>query len=130
MLRTGMIAFVFGAVLTLALGCNSQPAAENATAVTNREVPATELRAPKPDATRLEFDEKTQVLKLYELPEHGAYWMVSLPNEPRGVPVQGDYFVGGKTDKKAVSVFYTMPKGGLSSAVSLQEIVDAKKPVH
>ena len=117
----------------LAAGCNSQPAAEvgdtSPTKVAVQEPTDARVRAPKPDTARLAFDEATQVLKLYELPENGACWMVALPAEPRGVPVQGDFKFSKRADPKTVSVFYTLPKGGVSNPVSLQEIVDSKKPV-
>ncbi len=114
-------------------GCNSQPGADGgdtaATKIPAQEPNDARVRAPKPDTSRLAFDEATQVLKLYDLPENGACWMVALPAEPRGVPVQGDFKFSKPADPKTVSVFYTLPKGGLSNPVSLQEIVDSKKAV-
>jgi len=125
-------AIAFGGIGLAVAGCNSQPTSQLETPST--QIPAqepsdTRLRAPKPDATRLAFDENTQVLKLYDLPDNGGCWMVALPAEPRGVPVQGDFKFSKRADPKTVSVFYTLPRGGTSNPVSLQEIVDAKKPV-
>jgi len=113
------------------LACNSQPSAKVADE-RSVEAPLPEgadarSRAPKPDPARLSFDESTQVLQLYELPEDGAHWLVALPSEPRGVPAQGDFKFTNRADPKAVSVFYTRPRGGMSHPVSLQEIVDARK---
>ena len=115
------------------LACNSQPASnapeEHPVETPNADQPDVRPRAPKPDPSRLSFDENTQVLQLYDLPEQGAYWMVTLPTEPRGVPVQGDFKFSKRADPKTVQVSYTLPQGGMSNTVSLQEIVDAKKPV-
>ena len=111
------------------LACNSQPSAKVADERPAEALPSEDAhsRAPKPDPARLSFDESTQVLQLYELPEEGAHWLVALPSEPRGVPAQGDYKFSNRADPKAVSVFYTRPRGGMSHPVSLQEIVDARK---
>ena len=113
-------------------GCDSRPSAQvgetPATKIPVQEPTDARVRAPKPDTARLTFDETTQVLSLYDLPEDGGCWMVALPAEPRGVPVQGDFRFSKPADPKTVSVFYTLPKGGMSNPVSLQEIVDAKKP--
>ena len=126
-------AAALGWMAIIAAGCDSQPNAPvgdtPSTKVPVQEPGDARTRAPKPDTTRLAFDEKTQVLKLYDLPENGACWMVALPAEPRGVPVQGDFKFSKPADPKTVSVFYTLPKGGISNPVSLQEIVDAQKPV-
>ena len=123
-------ALAFGWLALAGLACNSQPAAK----VDDPPADAPKLesadarnRAPKPDTNRLSFDESTQVLQLYDLPDDGGHWMVALPTEPRGVPVQGDFKFTKKADPKAVSVFYTLPQGGMSNPVSLQEIVDARK---
>ena len=120
---------VFAWLAAAGLACNSQPSAKVADERPT-EAPTPEdahSRAPKPDPARLSFDESTQVLQLYELPEDGAHWLVTSPSEPRGVPAQGDFKFSNRADPKAVSVFYTRPKGGMSHPVSLQEIVDAKK---
>ena len=111
------------------LACNSQPSAKVADERPAEALPAEDAhsRAPKPDPARLSFDESTQVLQLYELPEDGAHWLVALPTEPRGVPAQGDFKFTNRADPKAVSVYYTRARGGMSLPVSLQEIVDAKK---
>ncbi len=111
------------------LACNSQPSAKVADERPTEAPPSEDAhsRAPKPDPARLSFDESTQVLQLYELPEDGAHWLVALPSEPRGVPAQGDFKFTNRADPKAVSVFYTRPRGGMSHPVSLQEIVDARK---
>lgn len=128
------LGLVSGGLAFAGISCDSQPA--NLPEDTTSEAPNpaqsdTRAKAPIPDATRLKFDESTQILQLYDLPEPGGYWMVSLPTEPRGVPVQGDFKFSKRADPKAVSIYYTLPKGGTSNAVSLQEIVDAKKPaVH
>ena len=65
------------------LACNSQPASnapeEHPVETPNADQPDGRPRAPKPDPSRLSFDENTQVLQLYDLPEQGAYWMVTLP---------------------------------------------------
>ena len=111
------------------LACNSQPSSKVADERPTEAPPAEDAhsRAPKPDAARLSFDESTQVLQLYELPEDGAHWLVAQPTEPRGVPAQGDFKFSNRADPKAVSVYYTKARGGMSHPVSLQEIVDAKK---
>ena len=111
------------------LACNSQPSAKVADERPAEAPPAEDAhsRAPKPDPARLSFDESTQVLQLYELPEDGAHWLVAQPTEPRGVPAQGDFKFSNRADPKAVSVYYTRARGGMSHPVSLQEIVDAKK---
>ncbi len=120
---------LFAWLAAAGLACNSQPSAKVADE-RPAEAPPAEVahsRAPKPDAARMSFDESTQVLQLYELPEDGAHWLVAQPTEPRGVPAQGDFKFSNRADPKAVSVFYTRAKGGMSHPVSLQEIVDAKK---
>jgi hypothetical protein len=124
-------AITLGWMGLVAAGCDSQPTAQvgdtPSTKIPVQEPNDARVRAPKPDTTRLAFDETTQVLSLYDLPENGACWMVALPAEPRGVPVQGDFRFSKPADPKTVSVFYTLPQGGMSNPVSLQEIVDAKK---
>jgi len=131
--RIDLRAFALAWMSLAVAGCDSQPTAQLGdsppTKAHGPEPGEARIRAPMPDTTRLAFDEKTQVLKLYDLPENGACWMVSLPTEPRGVPVQGDFKFSKPADPKTVSVFYTLPKGGMSNPVSLQEIVDAKKTV-
>ena len=120
---------VFAWLAAAGLACNSQPSAKVEDA-RPAEAPTSEdahSRAPKPDPARLSFDESTQVLQLYELPEDGAHWLVISPSEPRGVPAQGDFKFSNRADPKAVSVFYTRARGGMSHPVSLQEIVDARK---
>lgn len=120
---------VFAWLAAAGLACNSQPSAKVEDARPAEAPPSEDAhsRAPKPDPARLSFDESTQVLQLYELPEDGAHWLVISPSEPRGVPAQGDFKFSNRADPKAVSVFYTRARGGMSHPVSLQEIVDAKK---
>ncbi len=119
-----------GCLAMVGSACDSQPAPNVAARPDEAPKPnSAEVRAlaPKPDTARLKFDESTQILQLYELPDPGSYWMVSLPAEPRGVPVQGDFQFAKPADPKSVTVFYTLPRGGVSNPVSLQDIVDAKK---
>ena len=127
------LALLSGGLAVAGISCDSQPVADVPDDRTGESaIPApgdARTRAPSPDAARLSFDESTQVLQLYDLPEQGGYWMVALPAEPRGVPMQGDFKFTKRADPKAVSIYYTLPKGGTSNAVTLQEIVDAKKPV-
>ena len=89
------LALLSGGLAVAGISCDSQPVADVPDDRTGESaIPApgdARTRAPSPDAARLSFDESTQVLQLYDLPEQGGYWMVALPAEPRGVPMQGDF---------------------------------------
>jgi hypothetical protein len=117
-------------------GCNSQPPSESAernhadahaeSQPTGR-TPNPRVRVGRPEVTMVKFDETTGKLSLYELPEQGARWMVSTPSEPNGVPVPRVYQIKGKLDPRHVSVFFTVPSGGVSGHLSLEEILVAQK---
>ena len=75
----------------------------------------------------VKYDENSSTLSLYELPQKGARWMVSTPSEPSGVPVPRVYTFKRKLDPRAVSLFFTVPSGGVSGHISLQEVLDSQK---
>lgn len=79
-----------------------------------------------PDVTRLSFDPSTRTLRLYDLPEKSARWMLKLPAAPGGVPVDGAYQfpMDADLDPAGVAVYYTLPNRRPSPGVSLQEVMD------
>jgi len=117
-------------------GCNSEPqsnATDRGHADAHSEsqpsgrTPNPRVRVGRPEVSMVKYDQVTGKLSLYELQENGARWMVSTPNEPNGVPVPRVYQFKGKLDPRQVSVFFTVPSGGVSGQLTLQEILDAQK---
>lgn len=88
--------------------------------------PAPRPQPPRPDLARLSFDASARRLRLYDLPEPSARWMITLPSSPMGVPVDREYQFppGMDLDVDSVAVFYTMPNNRPSPAVSLREIAE------
>jgi hypothetical protein len=131
-----MLGRIFPLFLIPLIGCNSQPASDplernhadaHADSQPTGRTPNPRVRVGRPEVTMVKFDEATGKLSLYELPEQGARWMVSTPNEPNGVPVPRVYQLKGKLDPRHVSVFFTVPSGGVSGQLSLQEILESQK---
>jgi hypothetical protein len=135
MMRTWMptLTLTFGAALS---GCNSQPqsnatdrghADAHADSQPTGSTPNPRVRLERPSVSMVKYDADSATISLYELPDQGARWMVSTPTEPNGVPVPRVYKFKGKLDPRQVSLFFTVPSGGVSGHVSLQEILDAQK---
>lgn len=121
---------------TALVGCNSQPQSNatdrghtdaHADSQPTGRTPNPRVRIERPSVSLVKFDETSATLSLYELPEKGARWMVSTPSEPNGVPVPRVYKFKGKLDPRSVSLFFTVPSGGVSGHVSLQDVLDAQK---
>lgn len=87
----------------------------------------TQQQSAKPDVARLGYDAARRTLRVYELPERSARWMLTLPGSPMGVPVDGEYEFPANVecDLDQVVLFYTLPNHRPSPGVSLREIAEA-----
>ncbi len=131
MKRTWKQAFQVAALSFAAVGCNSQPSPvdrgildNNAVETVSTNKTGTKKLAAKPDASKVTYDADSSTLNLYDLPESGARWMVSLPNESKAVPVPKVYKLPKKLDPRFVNVYYTVPNGGASGQITLQEVME------
>lgn len=120
------------------VGCDAQPR-ESAVADADPQLARSTARTdparaagrrdqpPKPDITRLSFDPATRTLRLYPLADKSARWMLKLPTSPAGVPVEAAYQfpMDLDLDPSELAVYYTLPNQRPSSAVSLQDVMDA-----
>ena len=86
----------------------------------------TQQESAKPDVTRLGYDAVRRTLRVYELPEKAARWVLTVPGAPMGVPVDGEYEFPANIDcdLDQVVLFYTVPNHRPSPGVSLREIVE------
>jgi cholesterol transport system auxiliary component len=75
---------------------------------------------PPPDADRINYDERTRTLTLYDLPRNDR-WVVRLPGEPVGRQIGSQYRVPD-VDPAEVLVCYTRPGQRPSVAVSVKQI--------
>lgn len=82
--------------------------------------PRPRLEAPIP--SRFHYDDQTRTLRSYELHERSARWMVLLPNEPHGLPLQKVHPIPSSVPADQVIILYTVPGGGTSPAISLADI--------
>ena len=131
MRRTRMLAptlAVFGSgVLS---GCDSTPndrpesTRPAATAPPARGNPDIRTGTPKPDPKRLAFDPMTNTLTVYDMPG-AAQWMVRTDGDKAGVPIARTHRFAAPVRAETVSVFYTVPNGGTSAPVTLQDILEA-----
>ena len=92
-------------------------------------LPPTQQESAKPDVARLGYDAARRTLRVYELPERSARWMLTLPGSPMGVPVDGEYEFPANVecDLDQVVLFYTLPNRRPSPGVSLREIVETAR---
>lgn len=111
-------------------GCGSAtpPGAEPSPhAITGTNDPAwvtSRAQLPPPDADRINFDEHTRTLTLYDLPGNDR-WMVQLPGETVGRPASAQHRVPRDTDLSEVMVYYARPGVKPSTAVSVKRIRDS-----
>ena len=75
---------------------------------------------PPPDADRLNYDDRTRTLALYELTGNDR-WMVQMPGED-GRPAVPQQRLPADTDLSQVMVYYARPGMKPSAPVSVQEI--------
>lgn len=75
---------------------------------------------PPPDADRINFDERTRTLTLYDLPGNDR-WLVRLPGQEAGRPVSSRHRIPD-VDPAEVLVYYTRPGLKPSVPVSLKQI--------
>src|SRR4051794_32575510 len=75
---------------------------------------------PPPDADRINYDERTRTLTLYELPGNDR-WVVRLPGEAAGHQVASRHRIPD-ADLTEVMVYYTRPGQRPSVAVSVKQI--------
>lgn len=75
---------------------------------------------PPPDVDRINYDERTRTLTLYDLPGNDR-WVVRLPGDGVGRPVGSQYRVPD-VDPAGVMVCYTRPGVKPSVAVSVKQI--------
>ena len=89
-------------------------------------VPVTPQESAKPDVARLAYDPARRTLRVYDLAEPAARWVLTLPGAPMGVPVDGEYEFPANPDcdLDQVVLFYTVPNHRPSPGVSLREIVE------
>ena len=75
---------------------------------------------PPPDADRINYDERTRTLTLYELPGNDR-WVVRLPGESAGHQIGSRHRIPN-VDTAEVMVYYTRPGLKPSVAVSVKHI--------
>ena len=89
--------------------------------------PDAHAESAAPDVSRLGYDAARRTLRVYELPDPAARWVLTLPGSPMGVPVDGEYefpaTVAGDLD--SIVLFTTLPSRRPSSGVTLREIAEA-----
>ena len=78
---------------------------------------------PPPDTDRINYDESTRTLTLYDLPGNDR-WVVRLPGETVGRPVSPQYRIPD-ADLTEVMVYYTRPGLRPSIPVSVKQIQDS-----
>ncbi|MBP3959407.1 hypothetical protein J8F10_29540 [Gemmata sp. G18] len=86
--------------------------------VTNRP------KLPPPDADRINYDEHTCTLTLYDLPGNDR-WMVQMPGEGSGRPVTPQHRLPADTELSQVMVYYARPGVKPSAPVSVKQIRDS-----
>jgi cholesterol transport system auxiliary component len=75
---------------------------------------------PPPDTDRINYDERTRTLTLYDLPGNDR-WVVRLPGEPAGRPVTAQHRIPD-ADPSEVMVYYVRPGYKPSVSVSVKQI--------
>jgi len=136
--RAAAAAGVAAAGLVFAAGCDGsarRPAAGQAQAEADKAATADSARArgpadptakvPKPDPALMGYDPDTRTLVLYHLPDEGR-WMLHLPDQPKGVPVNDVHRFMDEVDVDRVAVFYTTAAGQPSPRVTLREVLSAR----
>ena len=78
---------------------------------------------PPPDTDRLNYDERTRTLTLYNLPGNDR-WLVRLPGETAGRQVAPRHRIPD-VDPAEVMVYYTRPGFQPSVPVSVKQILDS-----
>ena len=84
-------------------------------------------KVPRPDAARIGYDPDTRTLVLYALPDAAAKWMLHLPDQPLGVPVNTVHQFMGEVDTDRVAVSYTTAAGQPSPRVTLRDVITARE---
>lgn len=84
-------------------------------------------KVPRPDAALIEYDVDTQTLVLYSLEDAGSRWMLYLPDQPKGVPVNAVHQFMDEVDLAKVAVFYITGTGQPSPRVTLREVLTARE---
>lgn len=79
---------------------------------------------PPPDTDRMNYDERTRTLTLYDLPA-SERWLIRLPGEKAGRPVPSRHRLPNVTDPSQVLVYYTRPGCKASVPVTLRQIRDS-----
>lgn len=137
MTATTRTVFGLGTFALLLAGCEASPRGSTAdtrgpdvlAVRAQPESPAlspTQQESAKPDVSRLGYDAARRTLRVYELPEKAARWLLALPGSPMGVPVDGEYEFPANVecDLDQVVLFYTLPNHRPSPGVSLREIAE------
>jgi cholesterol transport system auxiliary component len=75
---------------------------------------------PAPDADRINYDERTRTLTLYDLPGNDR-WVVRLPGDGTGRQIGSQHRLPD-VDMAEVMVYYTRPGLKPSAAVSVKQI--------
>ncbi|VTR91785.1 unnamed protein product [Gemmata massiliana] len=86
--------------------------------VTNRP------KLPPPDADRINYDEQTRTLTLYDLPGNDR-WMVRMPGEMSGRAITPQHRLPADTELSQVMVYYARPGVKPSAPVSVKQIRDS-----
>ena len=121
-------AAVAAAGLVLLPGCDDssrQPAAAQAEAAKGGPTGQT-AKLPKPDPALIGYDPDTRTLVLYPLPDAADRWMLHVPDQPKGVPVNTVHQFMEEIDPDKVAVFYTTAAGQPSPRVTLREVLSAR----
>ena len=91
--------------------------------------PMSHPESAKPDVARLAYDPARRTLRVYDLAEPSARWVLTLPGAPMGVPVDGEYEFPASPDcdLDQVVLFYTLANRRPSPGVSLREIAETAR---
>lgn len=130
---------VIGSIMFLcAVGCertDRQPAAENR--LEAEQIEASDLarprlahdptaKVPKPDAALIGYDDDSRTLVLYDLGDADAKWMLHLPDQMKGIPVNRVHQFLEDVDVDRVAVFYMTRSGQASPRITLRDVQAAQ----
>ncbi|MGL4421789.1 MAG: hypothetical protein ACRCZF_14065 [Gemmataceae bacterium] len=110
------------------LGCNAdRPVAGPAPAPTQTtKAGETQNKVPRPELSLIEYDTESRTLILYDLNEENARWMLVMPGQSMGIPVNAIHQFQDDVEPDLIQIFFTTSAGLASPRVSLGEILRSR----